>query len=114
MNKVAHFDCKHDFYNNYKVEDNTVYWLGYAGNGNIKMLNPEWIEKFTITKDGDLLFSRTWQNNTTRTCPNIKFRLSEEIKNNIQEYVKYSGYHPDSLIAFLRSGFDSTENKPKW
>ena len=39
----------------------------------------------------------------------MKVSLSEEIKNNIQEYVKDSGYYPDSLIAFLRSGFDSTE-----
>ena len=37
-NKVPHFDCKHDFYNNYKVEDNTVYWLGYEGNGNLSCI----------------------------------------------------------------------------
>ena len=44
----------------------------------------------------------------------MKVPLSDEIKSNIKEYVKHSGYHPDSLISLIRRGFDSTENKPKW
>ena len=60
-NKVSHFDCKCFFYNNFKVENDTVYWLGYAGNKNIKMLDPEWIENGTIRKDYDLLFPITWR-----------------------------------------------------
>ena len=44
----------------------------------------------------------------------MKVPLSDEIKSNIKEYVKHSGYHPDSLISFPRRGFDSTEHKTKW
>ena len=65
-------------------------------------------------KRWNFLIPRTWKENTTRTCPNMKVHLSDEVKNNIKEYVKHSGYNPDYLIEFLRRGFDSTENTPKW
>ena len=44
----------------------------------------------------------------------MRLELNEEIQNNIKEYAKHSGYHPDALIESIRSGFDTSENKAKW
>ena len=63
-------------------------------------MNPKWVEEGTILKDGNLLFPTEYQDKTKGTCANMILQLSEEIKNNIKEYAKHSGYHPDALIEY--------------
>ena len=38
----------------------------------------------------------------------MKHEIDENIKNNIKEYSKHSGYHPDTSFESIRRGFDTS------
>ena len=109
-NPFSDFDYFDEVQGPFKKAENTIYWLGYAGSEDVKILNPKWVEEGTIFKDGDLLFPTEWQEKTKGTCASMRIQLNEEITNNIKEYTKHSGYHPDDLIESIGRGFDTSEN----
>ena len=55
-NTVSDFDYFEEVKGKYKQSENTIYWLGYAGTNDVKILNPRWVEEEKILKDSDVLF----------------------------------------------------------